>query len=42
MFFYCEFEKKHQVAAVLKKLGCQISDFTFDFHGLQTWRVPEP
>jgi D-glycero-alpha-D-manno-heptose-7-phosphate kinase len=39
MFFYCEFDKKHKVAAVLKKLGCQISDFTFDFHGLQTWRI---
>lgn len=41
MVLYCLFEKKHQVAAALRKLGCQISDFSFDFHGLQTWRIPE-
>jgi D-glycero-alpha-D-manno-heptose-7-phosphate kinase len=41
MIFYCEFEKKHRVASVLAKMGCQVSDFTFDFHGLQTWRLNE-
>jgi len=41
MLFYCSFEKKHEVAEALRKLNCSISDFTFDFHGLQTWRVAE-
>jgi len=41
MMFYCAFEKKHEVAETLKKMGCAISDFNFDFHGLQTWRVSE-
>ncbi len=41
MMFYCAFEKKHLVAETLKKMGCAISDFGFDFHGLQTWRVAE-
>jgi D-glycero-alpha-D-manno-heptose-7-phosphate kinase len=41
MMFYCAFEKKHEVAEILKKMGCAISDFSFDFHGLQTWRVAQ-
>lgn len=41
MLFYCSFEKKHQVADALRKMGCAISDFAFDFHGLQSWRVAE-
>lgn len=42
MMFYCDFEKKHEVAEVLKRMGCTIRDFAFDFHGLQTWRVAPP
>lgn len=41
MMLYCSFEKKHEVAETLKKMGCAIGDFSFDFHGLQTWRVSE-
>lgn len=41
MFFYCPFQKKHEVAEALKKMGCGITDFAFDFHGLQTWRISE-
>jgi D-glycero-alpha-D-manno-heptose-7-phosphate kinase len=41
MMLYCSFERKHEVAEMLKKMGCAISDFSFDFHGLQTWRVAE-
>jgi D-glycero-alpha-D-manno-heptose-7-phosphate kinase len=41
MVFYCCFEKKHHVTEVLQKMGCTISDFAFDFHGLQSWRVAE-
>ena len=39
MLFYCSFENKHKVAAELKRLGVAITDFSFEFHGLQTWRV---
>jgi D-glycero-alpha-D-manno-heptose-7-phosphate kinase len=41
MMFYCEFNRKHKVAEALKKQGGTISDFSFDLHGLQTWRVHE-
>ncbi len=41
MFFYCPFEKKHEVASALQKVGCSIADFAFDFHGMQTWRISE-
>lgn len=39
MFFYCQFYKKHVVAEQLERLGAQVVDFNFDFHGLQTWEV---
>ena len=41
MLFYCPFEKKHRVAAALRKLGGKPADFAFEAHGLQTWRVHE-
>jgi D-glycero-alpha-D-manno-heptose-7-phosphate kinase len=39
MFFYCQFDKKHIIAEQLERLGAQVVDFNFDFHGLQTWEV---
>ena len=39
MFFYCQFDKKHIVAEQLERLGAQVVDLNFDFHGLQTWEV---
>ncbi len=39
LLLYCEFDKKHIVAAELEKLGAQIVEFTFDHDGLQTWEV---
>lgn len=39
MFFYCQFDRKHIVAEQLERLGAQVVDFNFDFHGLQTWEV---
>jgi D-glycero-alpha-D-manno-heptose-7-phosphate kinase len=39
MFFYCPFGTKRQVAQALEKLGAQVVDFNFDFHGVQTWAV---
>jgi D-glycero-alpha-D-manno-heptose-7-phosphate kinase len=41
MLFYCPFEKKHQVAKVLKEMGGVITEFGFEFNGLQTWRINE-
>lgn len=39
MLLYCRFEKKHKVIEALKKLGCTFTEFSFDTHGLQTWRI---
>jgi D-glycero-alpha-D-manno-heptose-7-phosphate kinase len=39
MFFYCQFDRQHIVAEQLERLGAQVVDFNFDFHGLQTWEV---
>jgi len=40
MLLYCEFDKKHIIAEKLEKLGGQVVKFDFDYHGLQTWGVP--
>ncbi|MBN1260597.1 MAG: GHMP kinase [Anaerolineae bacterium] len=39
MFFYCPFDKKHQVAQALERLNAKPVDFSFDLRGLQTWEV---
>jgi D-glycero-alpha-D-manno-heptose-7-phosphate kinase len=39
MLFYCPFEQKHKIAAQLKQIGASLSEFAFEDHGLQTWRV---
>lgn len=39
MFFYCPFGTRHKVAAAIERYGAQIVDFSFEFRGLQTWRV---
>lgn len=41
MLMYCHFEKKHKVAEALKKLGALTTEFAFENHGLQTWRLHE-
>lgn len=41
ILFYCDFEVKHLVADELRKMGCEIVNFDFDFNGLQTWRMYE-
>ena len=41
MLFYCLFEKKHKVAAALRKMGAVPTEFAFDNQGLQTWRAHE-
>jgi D-glycero-alpha-D-manno-heptose-7-phosphate kinase len=39
MLFYCEHDRKHRVAEVLVKLGCEVSDLAFTPVGLTTWRA---
>ncbi len=39
MIFYCQFEQKHKVADVLKKMGAVPMEFAFERRGIQTWRV---
>jgi D-glycero-alpha-D-manno-heptose-7-phosphate kinase len=39
MYFYCPFGCKHHVASALERHGAQVVDFSFEFQGLQTWRV---
>ena len=38
MFFICEYDRKHNVANELTKLGVEIVNYNFDKYGLQTWR----
>lgn len=39
LLVYCRFGTKHIIAEALEKLGGQVVDFNFDYHGLQTWEV---
>lgn len=39
LLLYCEFDKRHQVAARLEQLGGQVVEFGFEFKGLQTWSL---
>ncbi len=41
MIFYCDIDKEHIVARELEKLGCRITSFSFEFDGLQTWKLGE-
>jgi D-glycero-alpha-D-manno-heptose-7-phosphate kinase len=41
MLLYCEFERKHEVIAALKKIGAIPTDFAFEARGIQNWRVNE-
>ncbi len=40
LLLYCPFDRKHIIAEELEKVGGQAVEFTFDYHGLQTWEVP--
>lgn len=39
MLLYCQFERKHEVAAELRRLGAVPTEFAFEFQGMQHWRV---
>ncbi|HYG57566.1 MAG TPA: GHMP kinase [Symbiobacteriaceae bacterium] len=42
LLVFCPFDRKHLIAAALEKAGGEIEQFSFDFHGLQTWTAPAP
>lgn len=39
LLLYCEYEKKHKVAEAIGRIGGHPTEFSFEFHGLQTWRM---
>jgi D-glycero-alpha-D-manno-heptose-7-phosphate kinase len=39
LLLYCEYEKKHKVAEAVTRAGGIPTEFAFEFHGLQTWRM---
>jgi len=41
MLFYCQYEKKLRVAEALRAMGATPTEFCFNSHGLQTWRVSD-
>ena len=41
MFFVCEYDKKHTVAKTLMKMGATTPAFSFEEHGVKTWRHKE-
>jgi D-glycero-alpha-D-manno-heptose-7-phosphate kinase len=41
ILFYCCFERKHKVAEAMRSMGAIPTDFAFETHGLQTWRIHE-
>jgi D-glycero-alpha-D-manno-heptose-7-phosphate kinase len=38
LLLYCEVKNQYKVRAALEAMGGQVIDFTFDHHGLQSWR----
>jgi D-glycero-alpha-D-manno-heptose-7-phosphate kinase len=41
ILFYCAFERKHKVAEQMRKMGAVPTEFAFEQHGVQTWRLNE-
>lgn len=41
ILFYCCFERKHEVAEAMRRMGAKPVDFAFEAQGLQTWRINE-
>jgi D-glycero-alpha-D-manno-heptose-7-phosphate kinase len=39
MLLYCRFDKKHRVAEALRAMDVVPTEFAFEFHGLETWRI---
>lgn len=39
MLMFCDFERKHEVAREMERLGARPSGVKFEFDGLQTWDV---
>jgi D-glycero-alpha-D-manno-heptose-7-phosphate kinase len=39
LLLFCEFNRRHIVAEKLERMGGKIMNFTFEYKGLQTWKV---
>jgi D-glycero-alpha-D-manno-heptose-7-phosphate kinase len=39
MLLYCRFDRKHRVAEALRAMDVVPTEFAFEFHGLETWRI---
>lgn len=39
ILFFCEFDKKHRLAAALEAAGTTVTEFSFEREGVTTWRV---
>jgi len=37
--FFCAEGRKRELAEALEAIGCRTMPFTFDLHGIRTWRV---
>jgi D-glycero-alpha-D-manno-heptose-7-phosphate kinase len=42
MLIYCEYDRKHRVAAALEQMGVPVSDIGFDHEGLRRWTTHVP
>jgi D-glycero-alpha-D-manno-heptose-7-phosphate kinase len=38
MLLYCDYRRKHEIAAVLERMGGRVDEFAFAIEGLRTWR----
>lgn len=41
LLFLCKFDKRHIVAEKLERAGGKITNFAFDFEGMQSWEINE-
>jgi D-glycero-alpha-D-manno-heptose-7-phosphate kinase len=39
ILLYCDFTRRHNVIAVLERMGCVVSEFSFAPNGVSTWRA---
>ena len=42
MLIYCEYDKRHRVAAALDHMGAPVTDVGFDHEGLRRWTTQVP
>ncbi|HEX4009194.1 MAG TPA: hypothetical protein VHX62_04270 [Solirubrobacteraceae bacterium] len=42
MLIYCEYDRRHRVAAALDRMGAPVTDVAFDHEGLRRWTTQVP